>query len=100
MQLPVVATRIPGCIDAVEDGVTGTLVPPKDATALAEAIRRYLHNSLLRRAHGLAGRRRVLADFRPEDIWQGIFDVYGDLLEKKGLSLPRPPEKKGLPKAA
>jgi glycosyltransferase involved in cell wall biosynthesis len=37
MQLPIVATRIPGCIDAVQDGVTGTLVPPRNAEALVEA---------------------------------------------------------------
>ena len=38
MMLPVVATRIPGCVDAVEDGTTGSLVPPRDATALTGAI--------------------------------------------------------------
>ncbi|MER3422062.1 MAG: glycosyltransferase family 1 protein, partial [Nitrospiraceae bacterium] len=34
MELAVVATRIPGCLDAVQDGVTGTLVPPYDSEAL------------------------------------------------------------------
>ena len=27
MELPVVATEVPGCVDAVQDSVTGTLVP-------------------------------------------------------------------------
>ena len=44
MALPVVATRIPGCVDAVVDGQTGTLVPPHDAWALAQAIQRYLED--------------------------------------------------------
>lgn len=35
---PVIATDNPGCRDAVEDGVTGFLVPPRDAKALAKAI--------------------------------------------------------------
>ena len=56
MALPVVATRIPGCVDAVVDGQTGTLVPPRDAWALAQAIHRYLEDPALRRRHGLAGR--------------------------------------------
>ncbi|MGI6079107.1 MAG: glycosyltransferase family 4 protein, partial [Fastidiosipilaceae bacterium] len=48
MALPVVATNIPGCVDAVIDGVTGTLVPPRDPAALAEAIARYLDDPDLR----------------------------------------------------
>ena len=44
MALPVVATKIAGCVDAVVDGQTGTLVPPRDAWALAQAIHRYLED--------------------------------------------------------
>ena len=39
MELPVVATSIPGCVDSVQDGVTGTLVPARDAEALTKALR-------------------------------------------------------------
>ena len=45
MQLPTVATRIVGCVDAVIDGVTGSLVPPGNVDALAAAIRAYLFGS-------------------------------------------------------
>ena len=48
MELPVVSTCIPGCVDSVQDGVTGTLVPSHDAEALAEALRRYLDDPELR----------------------------------------------------
>lgn len=84
MALPVVATRIPGCIDAVEDGVTGTLVPARDAQALAAALARYLADPALRAAHGSAGRRRVLADFRREGIWEGVAHEYRTLLASLG----------------
>ena len=47
MALPVVATRVTGCVDAVVDGVTGTLVPPRDVAALAGAVADYLKDSLL-----------------------------------------------------
>jgi glycosyltransferase involved in cell wall biosynthesis len=80
MELPVVATRIPGCTDAVQDGVTGTLVPVRDGPALAEACRRYLRDPELRRQHGVAGRRRVLRDFRPEALWKATFQEYVRLL--------------------
>ena len=80
MGLPVVATLVPGCVDAVQDGVTGTLVPPHDAAALADAIRHYLGDPELRHRHGLAGRERVLREFRQEDIWEDLYAEYTRLL--------------------
>ena len=88
MELPVVATRVPGCVDAVVDGVTGTLVPPQNAAALAAAIGAYLIDPGLRRRHGLAGRQRVLSEFRRETIWQALYEEYGRLLQDKGLPAP------------
>lgn len=81
MSVPVVATRVPGCVDAVEDGVTGTLVPARDADALAHALGEYLAESSLRDAHGRAGRARVLADFRRERIWEAVAETYDELLQ-------------------
>ncbi|OBF41132.1 capsule biosynthesis protein CapM [Mycobacterium sp. ACS1612] len=81
MELPVVATEVPGCVDAVQDSVTGTLVPSRDAAALTEAIRRYLLDPELRRRHGRAGRERVLRDFRQEDLWEQIYAEYTRLLQ-------------------
>ncbi len=86
MELPVVATRVEGCTDAVLDGETGTLVAARDAGALATAITLYARNETLRRQHGLAGRARVLKYFRPEHIWQAVVDEYESLLKQRGLS--------------
>jgi len=88
MKVPVVATRVPGCADAVQDGVTGMLVPPCDAARLAVAVRTYLHDGELRRRHGAAARDWVLQEFRPERIWQAIYEEYLELLEKKGIPVP------------
>jgi glycosyltransferase involved in cell wall biosynthesis len=76
MGLPVVTTNIPGCVDAVADGVTGTLVPPGDARALADAVGRYLDDPDLRRRHGTAARERALRDFRQEVIWEALYREY------------------------
>lgn len=84
MGLPVVATRVPGCVDAVADGETGILVPPGEPRPLASAIQVYLSTPALRRHHGAAGRQRVLAHFRPEAIWQALYIEYVRLLGQAG----------------
>jgi glycosyltransferase involved in cell wall biosynthesis len=88
MRLPVVATAVPGCVDSVIDDVTGTLVPPRDASALARAIERYIKDPGLRRRHGVRARERVLRDFRSEPIWEFISAEYSALLRRQGLSSP------------
>ena len=57
---PVVATAVGGLVDAVEDGVTGLLVPPRDAAALRAALERLLGDPELRRSLGAAARERVV----------------------------------------
>lgn len=90
--LPIVATSVPGCVDAVEDGTTGILVPARDAEGLEHALRRYLSDPVLRARHGEAGRRRVMSQFRREAIWEGIVAEYRDLLpvSTQGAPPPRP----------
>lgn len=60
---PVVASAVGGLTEAVEDGVTGILVPPKDPTALRAAIERLLADPGLRRRRGEAGRDMAREEF-------------------------------------
>jgi glycosyltransferase involved in cell wall biosynthesis len=80
MALPVVATMACGCVDAVEDGTTGTLVALHDAAALARAVRTYLADAALRARHGAAARERVLAAFSPAALWAALATEYEELL--------------------
>lgn len=80
MGLPVVATRVCGCVDAVVEGVTGLLVEPHSADELVAALRTYLRDPLLRHQHGMAGRERVTAKFAPLPLWQAIRAEYARLL--------------------
>jgi glycosyltransferase involved in cell wall biosynthesis len=64
--LPVVATAAGGIPEAVEDGVTGRLVPPRDPKALAEALAEALGDERRLAAWGAAGRRRYLDRFSVE----------------------------------
>jgi glycosyltransferase involved in cell wall biosynthesis len=80
MERPTVATRVPGCMDAVADGVTGTLVDAKQWEPLAEALKRYLLDPDLRRQHGRAGRARAVSEFSQERIWSGQIQLYREML--------------------
>ncbi|HXG60011.1 MAG TPA: sugar transferase [Planctomycetota bacterium] len=91
MGLPVVTTRVTGAVDAVMEGVTGTLVPPRNPEALAAAIRRYLADEALRRRHGEAGRRRARRDFRPARLQEETAAEYFDLAGRRVRTPDRRP---------
>ncbi len=77
---PVIATRGGGVSEIVEDGVSGMLVPKKDVTALADAMRTLLRDPLLRERLGAGGRRRVQESFRIEFTAAKTMDLYERLM--------------------
>jgi glycosyltransferase involved in cell wall biosynthesis len=74
--IPVLATRAPGHVDAVEDGVTGRLVPVDDAPRLAEAAADLLRDPPRRAAMGRAGRERADRLFARSRMIAEIADLY------------------------
>jgi glycosyltransferase involved in cell wall biosynthesis len=72
----IVATSAGGIPEIVEDGVTGLLVPPRDHTALADAIVRALKDEEGRRRMGDAGFARVNDRFTVDRMVEMTADVY------------------------
>jgi glycosyltransferase involved in cell wall biosynthesis len=77
---PIVATTAGGIPEIVEDGVTGLLVPPRDAAALAAAIVRALRDPGLRTRIARAGLARVRDRFTVERMVEQTADVYGRVI--------------------
>lgn len=77
--LPIVATRIGGIVDLLEDGRTGLLVPPGDAEALAMALGRILRDASFRACLGSRARTRAVRDFSLSGSIARLIDVYRDL---------------------
>jgi glycosyltransferase involved in cell wall biosynthesis len=75
----VVATRTGGIPEAVEDGVTGRVVPPRDPAALAEALAAVLSDEPAREALGRAGRARFLERFTAERMVERTLAVYEEI---------------------
>ncbi|MGS1117174.1 glycosyltransferase family 4 protein [Castellaniella sp. UC4442_H9] len=81
---PVVTTDVPGCRDAVEPGMSGLLVPARDARALAEAVLRLAGDSSLRERMGAAGRALAERDFGLAGIVRAHLDLYAELTASEG----------------
>lgn len=78
---PVVAYRVGGIPEVVEDGVTGVLVRPFDLAALAEAAVKILLCPALRARMGEAARRRIVERFSPAVILPRYEALYRSLVE-------------------
>jgi glycosyltransferase involved in cell wall biosynthesis len=78
-ETPVVAFASGGLADTMDDGVTGYLVPPGDATALATVLERVV-TSDRRHDLGRAGRQSALARFAPESVARRYRTLYDSVL--------------------
>jgi glycosyltransferase involved in cell wall biosynthesis len=76
MGLPVVATDVGGTREAVNDGVTGILVPARDPAALAVAVKRLIDDPGLAARFGSFGRKRVAEEFSSDRELALTEDVY------------------------
>ncbi|NMG08829.1 glycosyltransferase family 4 protein [Brasilonema sp. UFV-L1] len=79
MSLPVVATDIRGCREAVVHGKTGAIVRPQDTEKLADALRTLLSHSKLRQAYAKAGRQRIEAEYDERIVFQRLEQFYQEL---------------------
>lgn len=78
-QVPVVATRVGGMTEIVEDSQAGLLVEAGDAAALADAIIRLLADDDLRRRLGKAGRKRATERYSWEQVTKSLLRLYEDM---------------------
>ena len=80
---PVIATKVGGIVDVVDDGETGILVPPGDVVALAEAMITLLEDEDLRIRMGRSGRAKIDTKFSAQTMVSQIKEVYEKLIIRK-----------------
>lgn len=86
--LPIVATRMPGCSDVVQDGWNGYLVPPRDPDALAAGILDLLRDPIGARAMGARSVDFVRERFELTKVVEQYSDVYRRILNKDAAGGP------------
>ena len=82
--VPVVATAVGGLPGVVLDGTTGTIVPPEDPTAMAEAIAALLDDAPLRLKLGQAARAHVCTHHAWDENVSRMEALYAQLLAGPG----------------
>lgn len=82
MGRPVIATDTPGCRDVVRHGLTGMVVPPRDADALHTVLERLLSDADFRREMGRSARSFIENDYSARLVAKHIMAVYQRLYER------------------
>jgi len=89
---PVVATDVGGASEAIVDGQGGILVPPADAPAIADAIRRLHRDPSFARRIAAEGHRAALANFSVDRMVAAQIDVYQRGLAARAMAGATPSE--------
>lgn len=83
VRLPVVATRVGGVPEVVEDGTTGLLVEPGDRSGMRDALSRLVSDRGMAGSMGAAGQARVRAGFTVEKMVEHVESLYEELAGRK-----------------
>ncbi len=92
---PIIATTGGAFPEVVDHNETGWLVPPGDARALADAVRRLMQDAPLRERLGAAGRQAILERFNWRKAAEETLAVYEELLGRRQTSPQALPEAVG-----
>jgi glycosyltransferase involved in cell wall biosynthesis len=84
---PVVATRVGGVPDVVDDGADGFLVEVGDVDGLADRLARLARDPELRARFGRTGRERVIPRYRVSRLVEDVDRLYRDLLDETGTRI-------------
>lgn len=81
--LPVIATRVEGIEETVEEGKNGLLIPTDNAGALAESIIQLLTDAQLRRKMGLASQEKIRRSYSAERMCKQYLELINEFAKKE-----------------
>lgn len=87
MARPVIASRVPGCIETFDEGVSGLGCAPRDAQSLTEAMSAFLNLSHNQRVQmGLAGRTKMEREFNRQKVIDAYLQEIDNIYEEQHAS--------------
>lgn len=82
MGLPSIVTDINGCNEIIEEGENGTIVPPRNADALYEAMKRFITDRETTTKMASKARKMVADRYEQQFVWNALFEEYKRLTEE------------------
>lgn len=86
--VPVIATRVGGNVEVIEEGKSGLLFEPGDAETLASFLKQLATDRELRNRLGTEARKRIKERFQLKDMMKNYSNLYLDLIRSKAPSVP------------
>jgi len=84
--IPVVATRVGGNPELVQDGATGWLFTPREVAALTERLADFAARPEMRNAFGAAARERVVSEFSLQGMIANYQNLYLEMAERRQIA--------------
>ncbi len=82
--LPIIATRVAGCVEVVDDGVNGVLVEPRDPEALAAAMVTMAGDPAMRARFSANALARYARDFSADQMVRSVLETYNRVTSGRG----------------
>lgn len=83
--VPVIATRMGGLVDIIENEKNGLLVPPNDPRLLSEAVIRIIRNPALAKSFSLSLRKKVEDEFTLNVMLEKTLEVYKEAISQRRI---------------
>ncbi|MGK7928564.1 MAG: glycosyltransferase, partial [Spirulina sp.] len=87
MGLPVIGTHHGGIPELIEEGISGFLVPERDAREIAEKVRYLIDHPEIWPEMGKAGRKRVETQYNMEQLNDELVEIYQQVLDRKNHTI-------------
>lgn len=83
MDLPSIVSNINGCNEIIIEGENGTIIPPKNITELAKAMKMFLENKERYKMLKANARLKIMDRYEQSIVWDALLTEYNKLLEQK-----------------
>jgi glycosyltransferase involved in cell wall biosynthesis len=83
MELPAIVTNINGCNEIIQEGVNGTIIPPKNVEALKIAMRRMVTDDVYRLSLKKNARSMIASRYKQKLVWEALLEEYRQLVQRK-----------------
>ncbi len=80
MNLPCIVTNINGSNEIIEEGINGTIIPPKDIESLFSSMQKIINDDVWRNQLASNARDKIVSRYEQKLVWEALLNEYNNLL--------------------